>query len=146
MKTFRFILMFVGILMALGMARLAEAQVVGPFCTHITTGLGGLSINVRVFAMPTGGNQFLLTGVPFGGLGVSVPITTLSGSAFVEPDNTSTFQVTVGGASSEFPTLFIWGHVNNTTGDGAGRCESNVENAGGCTVEGVNVTFTGIAC
>jgi hypothetical protein len=148
MRTFRLVVVLVGVLVVLGMAGLAEAQVVGPLCSHATAGLGGLSINVRIFAIPTGGDQYLLTGVGVeSGVGGGL-VRSLSGSAVVT-GTTSLFQVTVAGASSPpLPTLFISGEVDNTTGDGGAFCESvvNVQTPAGCTTEGIGLTLTRIAC
>jgi hypothetical protein len=136
MRTFRVGLVLVGIAAVLAMAGGAEAQTFGPLCANIAG--GPLNIDVRVFATPTGGGQFLLTGVEPG-----PPIRALSGSSVVD-GNTSIFQLTVG-AIETVPTLFISGSVDNATGNGSGICERNVKTNAGCG-EGIAVTFTRIDC
>jgi hypothetical protein len=136
MRTFRFVLVLVGILVAVGIAGVAQAQVLGPLCSHIAG--GPLSIDVRVFATPTGGGQFLLTGTEPG-----PPIRPLSGSSVVE-GNSSIFQFTLG-AIEGVPTLFISGTVDNATGAGTGICARNVQTNAGCA-EGIPVTLTKIDC
>ena len=137
MRTLRCAVVLVAILVAaLGMATLAEAEVFGPLCSHIAG--GPLSINVRVFAVPTGENQFLLTGVELG-----PPVRPLSGSSVIV-GNTSVFQFTLS-AISNVPTLFISGEVDNGTGNGNGLCARNVQTNAGCG-EGIAVILTKIDC
>ncbi len=137
MRTFRLVVVLVGILVGVDVAGLAEAQTVGPLCATIVGPGGSPNFGVQAFLLEIGGDQFTLTGFD---VTFNRP---LSGSAVLQ-GNTSFFQLTVG-ANETTPTLFISGTVNLSTGDGTGICARNVLTTVGCG-EGVPVVITNIPC
>jgi hypothetical protein len=134
MRTFRVVVMLIGILVAVGIAGLAEAQTVGPLCATIVG--APINILVTVFVVGTGGGQLTMTGFD---LSFNRP---LGGSTIIQGNN-SLFQMTLG-ATNAIPTLFVSGTVNLTTGNGTGICARNATNDG-CG-QGTPVTITTVAC
>jgi len=113
----------------------ALAQPIGPVCANVVGGT--INETVQVFALPSGGANFLISGKNLNG---SVP---LSGSGFLS--GTAFTFVAIGHGSIEAGSLRVFeGIVGTVTGSGSGRC-FNTDSASECGT-GTNVNYFVVPC